>query len=79
MSTLSTEVIENAAADYALDAGFSLTRFVGVLPLDPPVPASYQINTSTVAESAANSAIVTRPPSSLIAWGMPSFSRRTQR
>ena len=60
VSTLSTEVIENAAADYALDAGFSLTRFVGVLPLDPPVPASYQINTSTVAESAANSAIVMR-------------------
>ena len=53
-------MIENAAADYALDAGFSLTRFVGVLPLDPPVPASYQINTSTVAESAANSAIVMR-------------------
>jgi hypothetical protein len=60
VSTLNTEVIENTAADYTLDAGFNLMRFLGLLPLDPSVPASYQINTSTVAESAANSAIVMR-------------------
>jgi hypothetical protein len=60
VGALNTEVIENTAADYTLDAGFNLTRFLGVLPFDPPTAASYQINTSTVAESAANSAIVMR-------------------
>jgi hypothetical protein len=60
VSTLNAEVTENTAADYTLDAGFNLTRFLGILPLDPDVPASYQINTSAVAESAADSAIVMR-------------------
>ena len=60
VSTLTVRVTENAAADYTLDAGFNLTRFGGILPRDPDTPASYQINTSTVAESAANSAIVMR-------------------
>ena len=57
---LTARVVVNAAADYTLDAGFNLTRFGGILPLDPDAPASYQINTSAVAESAANSAIVMR-------------------
>ncbi len=60
VGALTTRAIVDTAADYTLDAGFNLTRFGGVLPLDPDVPASYQIGTSTVAESAANSAIVMR-------------------
>ncbi len=60
VAALTTRVVVDAAADYTLDAGFNLTRFGGVLPLDPDAPASYQIGTSTVAESAANAAIVMR-------------------
>ncbi len=60
VAVLTSRVVVNAAADYSLDAGFNLTRFGGVLPLDPDVPASYQIGTSTVAESAADAAIVMR-------------------
>ncbi len=60
VAALTSRVIVNAAADYTLDTGFNLTRFGGVLPLDPDVPASYQIGTSTVLESAADAAIVMR-------------------
>ena len=60
VAALTTRVLVNTAADYTLDAGFNLTRFGGVLPLDPDVPATYQINSSAVAESAANPAIVMR-------------------
>lgn len=54
--------LENAAADYALDPQFNLARFLGILPRDPDTQASYQIGTSTVAESNVDSL-------TLLRWG----------
>jgi hypothetical protein len=55
-----TRVRATDPALYSVDNNFNLTRFQGEVDGDPPQPATFDISTSTVAESAADPLLMMR-------------------